>query len=152
GIIGTTWGFLSARAARDDEATQRKKAENESERALIAEREKTEELYGALLARARANRLSRRPGQRFESLQTLKRAAELARALGLSADELHELRNAVIATLALPDLYLSGPWNPWPADAFSFAFDEAHAIYARTDWQGNCSIRRVADDAEIHRL
>ena len=54
--------------------------------------------------------------------------------------------------MALPDLYLAGPWNPWPADAFKFDFDEAHAIYARTDRQGNCSIRRVADDAEIHRL
>src|SRR5262245_45097954 len=118
----------------------------------IALRDKEYQLWRALVAQARANRLSRRAGQRFETLETLKQAAELARALDLPPEEVRELRNAVIATLALPDLHLSGPWNPWPADGYFFDFDEAYTIYARPDRQGNCSIRRVADDAEIHRL
>jgi serine/threonine protein kinase/WD40 repeat protein/Tfp pilus assembly protein PilF len=115
------------------------------------EREKSVQLWQAMVAQARANRLSRRAGQRFESLDILQRATQLAHTLDLPAEKFQELRNAAIATLALPDLYLAGPWNPYPADTCGFAFDEAHAIYARTDRQGNCSIRRVADDAEIHR-
>jgi serine/threonine protein kinase/tetratricopeptide (TPR) repeat protein/WD40 repeat protein len=116
------------------------------------ERAKSEQLWQALVAEARAIRLSHRPGQRIESLEILERATELARTLDLPPDKFHELRNAVTATLALPDLHLAGPWCTWPADTPGFDFDEAHAVYARTDRQGTCSIRRVADDAEIHRL
>jgi serine/threonine protein kinase/WD40 repeat protein len=159
GIIGTTWGMLratDAEAVAVSEAKQKETALVAREAALAAsrqsEREKSEQLWRALVAQARANRLSRRPGQRFESLETLQRATQLARALKLPAENFHELRNAVIATLAVPDLYLAGPWNPCPADTVSFDFDEAHAIYARTDREGNCSVRRVADDTEIHSL
>ena len=120
--------------------------------AQIEKRQKTEQLWEALLAQARANRLSRRAGQRFETLNILQRATELARTLNLPDEKLHELRNAVIATLTLPDLHLAGPWNDWPADAHSFDFDAEHAVYARTHRQGTCSVRRVADDAELHRL
>ena len=62
------------------------------------------------------------------------------------------MRNAAIAALAVPDLYLSGPWHPWPADGIAVDFDEAQTLYARTDRAGGCSIRRVTDDAEIYRL
>jgi serine/threonine protein kinase/WD40 repeat protein len=158
GIIGTTWGMLRATDAEavavDAEAVAVSEAK-QKETALVAsrqsEREKSEQLWQALVAQARANRLSRRSGQRFESLDTLQQATQLARTLKLPAENFHELQSAVSATLAVPDLYLAGPWNPCPADAY-FDFDEAHAIYARTDGEGNCSIRRVADDAEIHRL
>jgi serine/threonine protein kinase/WD40 repeat protein len=152
GIIGTTWGMLratDAEAVAVNETTQK-------ETALLAsrqsEREKSVQLWRALVAQARANRLSRRAGQRFESLETLRRATQLARALKLPAESFHELRNAVIATLAVPDLYPGGPSNPYPADSSGFDFDAALARYARTDREGNCSIRRVANDTEIHRL
>src|SRR5205823_14702880 len=56
------------------------------------------------------------------------------------------------ASLALPDLHLTGPWNPFPADTYSFDFDEAHALYAHTNQRGDCSVRRVADDVELHLL
>jgi serine/threonine protein kinase/WD40 repeat protein len=158
-IIGTTWGLIRAKHAQAvavNEAAQKEDALEQKEIALGAaqesEREKTEQLWHSLVAQARANRLSRRPGQRFECLGILQRATELARTLDLPAENFHELRNAVIATLALPDLYLAGPWNPWPADAYNVDFDEAHTLYARTDRQGNCSIRRVADDTELHLL
>src|SRR5205814_1297946 len=53
---------------------------------------------------------------------------------------------------ALSDLYLGPPWIPCPQEAIDFDADEAHAIYARTDWDGNCSVRRVADDVELYHL
>jgi serine/threonine protein kinase/WD40 repeat protein len=159
GIVGTTWGMLRATDAQADavrEANQKAEALQDKEAALTAaegsKRDADEKLFDSYLAQARAFRMSRRPGQRFESLEVLKRATELARALGLPADKFHELRNAAIASLALPDLHLTGPWVSWPADAFTFDFDEAHALCARTDQRGDCSIRRVADDAELHHL
>jgi serine/threonine protein kinase/WD40 repeat protein len=159
GIIGTSWGMLratDAEAVAVNETKQKETALHAKEVALglaqQSEREKSVQLWHALVAEARANRLSHRAGQRFESLKTLQRATQLARVLKLPAESFHELQSAVIATLAVPDLYLAGPWNPCPAATASFDFDEAHAIYARTDGEGNCSIRRVADDTEIHRL
>jgi WD40 repeat protein len=159
GIIGTTWGMLRATDAEAVAVKAEAVAVNEAkqkETALVAsqrsEREKSEQLWRALVAQARANRLSRRAGQRFESLKTLQHATRLAQALKLPAENFHELRNAVIATLAVPDLYLAELWHPYPANASGFDFDEAHGIYSRTDGEGNCSLRRVADDAEIHRL
>jgi serine/threonine protein kinase/WD40 repeat protein len=159
GIIGTTWGMVRATDAEAialSAAKQKGEALDAKVAALASaqrsEREKSEQLFRALVAQARANRLSRQPGQRFESLETLRRATQLARTLKLPTESFHELRNAVIATLAAPDLYLAGPWNPYPPDAYLFDFDEAHALFARSDREGNCSIRRVADDTEIHRL
>jgi WD40 repeat protein len=152
GTIGTTWGMLLATDAEAVAVNETKQKETALLASQRSERGKSEQLWRALVAQARANRLSRRPGQRFESLETLQRATQLARTLKLPAENFHELQSAVIATLAVPDLYLAGPWNPFPAVPYSFDFDEAHAIYARTDREGNCSIRRAADDTEIHRL
>jgi serine/threonine protein kinase/WD40 repeat protein len=159
GIIGTTWQLIRATNARADavnEANQKEDALQDKGTALAAaqrsQRAADEALFESYVDQARAFRTSRRPGQRFESLDVLQRATDLARRLDLPAAKFHELRNAVIASLALPDLHLAGPWNPWPADAYVFDFDEAHARYARTDRRGNCSVRRVADDAELYPL
>jgi serine/threonine protein kinase/WD40 repeat protein len=152
GIIGTTWGMLRATEAEAD-AVQ---AANQKQIALAiaqeSERKKSEQLWESLVAQARAHRLSRRPGQRFESLETLKEATRLARTLNFSPAKFQELRSAAIATLAVPDLYLTGPWSSWPSDALALDFDGAHSLYARTDRAGNCSIRRVSDDVEVCRM
>jgi serine/threonine protein kinase/WD40 repeat protein len=166
GVIGTTWGMIRATRAEVQAvraADQTQIALTEKQLALTqkvaalataqkSERTRSEELWQALVAQARAHRLSRRPGQRFESLATLKEATRLAHTLNLPQGNFQELRNAAIATLAVPDLYLTGPWNAWPADALALDFDEAQAVIARTDRTGNCSIRRVADDTEICRI
>ncbi|HXY36142.1 MAG TPA: WD40 repeat domain-containing serine/threonine-protein kinase [Planctomycetaceae bacterium] len=145
GIIGTTWGLIRA---TDAEAV----AVRAADQAQKSERTRSEQLWQALVAQSRAHRVSRRPGQRFQSLETIKKATQLARTLDLPPASFQELRNAAIATLAVPDLYLAGPWNPWPTDALGLDFDEAHTLYARTDRAGNCSIRRVAGDVEIYHL
>jgi serine/threonine protein kinase/WD40 repeat protein len=159
GIIGTTWGLVRAANARADVVTGealRKVADRDADaaqkEAKLSKRLADERLFASYLERSRAFRMSRRPGQRFESLEVLQRATKLARAMDLPAGTFHELRNAVIASLALPDLHLTGPWNPWPANTYSFDVDEAHALYARTDQRGDCSVRRVADDVEMHHL
>jgi len=159
GIIGTTLGLLRATDAEAEavnEAKQKDEALRDEEAALTSAQnsklEADEKLFESYLGQARGIRLSKRPGQRFESLEVLKRATDLARSLNLPAEKFHDLRNGVIASLALPDLYLTGPYVSYPVDTYRWDFDEAHVLYARTDRQGNCSVRRAADDVELHRL
>ena len=71
-------------------------------------------LYDARLAQARAGSLSRRVGQRFDSLDAVAQALKIARDLNLGEERLLELRNAAIACLALPDLRITKKWNSWP--------------------------------------
>jgi WD40 repeat protein len=104
------------------------------------------QLYESLVAQARATRLSRRIGQRFESLKVLEEAAGIARQLNLPEEELLELRNEVIACLALPDLRVTREWGGWPEGSAHLDFDGALARYVRTDHRGTVSVRRVADD------
>ena len=159
GIIGTTLGMIRATGAEAraiSEAKQKGEALKGKDVALVAagksKRHADEKLFESYVSQARAFRMSRRSGQRFESLEVLNRATRLARTLDLSADKFDELRNSAIASLALPDLHLTGPWNSRPMDAATFDVDEAHALLAITDLKGDCSIRRVNDDAELHSL
>ncbi len=159
GFIATAGAMLravQAEALAVDEAKQKTAALKETEGALAAakqsERGRTEQLCEALVAEARATRLSRRAGQRFQSLETLRRAAQLARGLELPVAKVQAQRNAATAALAVPDLHLAGPWVTCTAEVDNWDFDDDHAVCAWTDRQGACSIRRVADDVELLRL
>ncbi|HXI51708.1 MAG TPA: serine/threonine-protein kinase, partial [Candidatus Saccharimonadales bacterium] len=125
----------------------------ETKRRIQAEqsREQTEALlWNSYLAQARANRWSGRPGRRFESLETLARAAAIRPSL--------ELRNEAIACLALADLRVTKEWKGFPPPATNFpgtsyvALDEPLERYARCELNGAVTIRRVADDAELLAL
>jgi serine/threonine protein kinase/WD40 repeat protein len=119
------------------------------QRAEDAERDATEKLGGSYLAQARAGRLSRRVGQRFDSLQALAEATRIARDLHMPPQKFLDLRNEAIACLALPDLRPAGEWDGWPARSWSMDFDGELKRYARVDRQGSVSIRQVAGDEEI---
>ena len=131
-----------AEAARLDEAAQRVHAEQLDDQSK-------RRLYDARLAQAKAGSLSRRIGQRFDSLDAVAEAAQIARDLKLPGARSLELRNAAIACLALPDLRIARQWSGWPVGAATIDFDGALEQYARVDDHGNLSIRRVADDKEI---
>jgi WD40 repeat protein len=106
-------------------------------------------LWDSLLSQARAGRMSRRVGQRFDSLEAIKKAMALpvpeSRSLG-------ELRNEAIACLALPDFRPIQTWDVSPAGSTGVSFGGRLERYVRTDRQDNISVRRVADDVEIARL
>ena len=68
-------------------------------------------LYDARLAQARAGSLSRRIGQRFDSLGAVADALKIARQLNLSDERKLELRNAAIACLALSDVRIAKEWD-----------------------------------------
>jgi WD40 repeat protein/tetratricopeptide (TPR) repeat protein len=121
-------------------------------RAEDAERERTEQLWQSALARARAERLSRRVGQRFASLEALKEAAALARELGKPPAAFDEMRNEAIASLAVVDLRPLVGWTFRPAGERA-VFDSALATCASyVGDRGTIVVQRTGDGGEIHRL
>jgi len=64
-------------------------------------REETEQLFEAYQSQAKAGRSSRQIGQRFQTLDAIREAIEVAKRLDLPREKLGELRNEA---LALPDL------------------------------------------------
>jgi serine/threonine protein kinase/WD40 repeat protein len=118
---------------------------DELERTERAERDKTEKLWESYLAQAQASRWSGRVGRRFEGLEALRNAAQIRPDL--------RLRNEAIALLALPDIRMAKELlEGFPAGCHCCTFDAAFERYARSDGQGNISVRWVADDREIVRL
>jgi WD40 repeat protein len=120
-------------------------------RAEDAERDGKAKLWQAYLDRARARRVSRQPGQRFDSLRAIQEALKLAVPPGRSLDE---LRNEAIAALVLPDLdsKVVKEWKGLLPSSYTWTFDAALQRYARAEQGGAVSIRRVEDDAELLRL
>lgn len=123
----------------DDHAKEAVKARNQAE----------DKLWRAKLSEARASRLSRQPGQRFNGLERIREAVEIAFRLGATEKDKLELRNAAIGCLVLPDLRIEKEWLGRPGDIFSVAVDDAFAKLARGDTKGNVSVRKFADDAEL---
>src|SRR5262249_56008210 len=88
---------------------------------LGSERDAKEQLFLALLNRARAGRFSRQMGQRLESLAGLVQAARIR------ADA--RLRDEAIAAMALPDLRpVPGP-NLFPEGTICIAFGARNHHY-----------------------
>jgi serine/threonine protein kinase/WD40 repeat protein len=120
--------------------------------AVRAERDRTEQLFHALLAQARAKRRSGQIGQRFDALDALREAARIARDLDLDEKYVEELRTEAIACLALADLK---PLHDAPSDCplgLPVAFDSDLERYAHGDADGVVLIRRTADREELARL
>jgi WD40 repeat protein len=168
------WKFREQRDQIAHDLAMMRLAEARDRRARVDGRH--EELVEALLDRARAKRLSRQPGQRFDSLAALAQAAEVAREMGLPPERLESLRDEAIACLALPDLRpepeglsvhrrtagvayrFAGQigrhvYHPnGPSAVMAFAFDPSLARYAFGFRDGTIAIRRVADDQVVARF
>jgi serine/threonine protein kinase len=130
-IVAVVATLDAARLRREEEATRHQLRLTEK-----AEEEGRRRLFRALLHQARANRRSRGMGQRFESLKILDEATRLARELELPQDDFLELRNEVIACLALPDMRVGRERDGWPKDATVGDLDGNLERYVRVDWQG----------------
>jgi serine/threonine protein kinase/WD40 repeat protein len=128
-------------ALEQSEANRKRKEE--------AEARAKAKLWEAYLAQARATRVSRRPGQRFDSLRAIREALRLPLPEGRS---LAELRTEAIAALCLPDLEVAVEWGGLPPGANGVVVDPAFERYAWGDKDGNVSVRRVRDNEELYRL
>jgi serine/threonine protein kinase/WD40 repeat protein len=118
-------------------------------RAGDAEREARLREADALVGQAHGTRLSQRPGQRFEALAALSKAVEVGRDLGQPPQWFDRLRNEAIAALALPDVHITHSWAGFPPGTWRADVSPDFELYARTTRQGACSVRRIADDAEM---
>jgi WD40 repeat protein len=116
-----------------------------------AEARGRERLFESLVSQAEARRLSRRMGQRFETLNALSQAVTIAKELKLPPERLELLRREAIACLALPDLKPTGRVITRPPGT-SVAFDSTMTRYALRFRDGMILVRRVDDDREIARF
>jgi eukaryotic-like serine/threonine-protein kinase len=114
-----------------------------------AKQEALAELWDSYVVAARAGRMSRRPGQRFDSLRAIEKALALPLPAGRSKDE---LRTEAIAAMLLPDLEAAKELPGLKPGTTTVAIDGAFDRYARGDGDGKVSVRRVSDDAELFRL
>jgi serine/threonine protein kinase/WD40 repeat protein/Tfp pilus assembly protein PilF len=159
-VVSTTLAVWATRAgglAEDrlnSETAARERAVEAEGKAREAERDRGRQLVRAKLAQARAGRWSRQLGQRFDGLKALTEAAALARELQMDESVFGELRDEMVACLALADVRpFMGPWEGWPAGSSSgLGFDADLERYARSDTIGNIEVRQVEGNRLLARL
>jgi serine/threonine protein kinase/WD40 repeat protein len=117
-----------------------------------AERQATDRLFEALVTRVQGSRGSGQPGQRFANLDSLRQAAEIARAQNRPAADLLRLRNEAIACLALPDLQLEAEWEGNPPGTNGLGFDASFQHYAWSFRDEGIRVCRLVDHGEQLRL
>jgi eukaryotic-like serine/threonine-protein kinase len=152
GIAVSSWQAIRATQAEELAAERSEIAQANYLAAEKAKEQATRRLYDARLAQAQAGRLSRRVGQRFDSLDAIAEAAKIARELNLPEENLLALRNTAIVCLALPDLRQGDPLADCPAGRFQIDFDGRLERYALADHQGAVIVRRMADGHLIATL
>jgi serine/threonine protein kinase/WD40 repeat protein len=146
-IVGTFVSTLQAVRARRAEFEQHRLgqlATSEARNARNAEAEMREKLRGSYLAEAQALRWSRRGGRKFQSLELLRKAAEIRPSL--------ELRNEAIASLALADLHTVRKLKVAPEGALIGSFDARQSKYAYGATDGTVHVCGSEDTAEILKL
>ena len=117
-----------------------------------AEAGRSQQLWEANLAQARAWRFSRRPGQRFETIAALKRAVMIGRELAHPPERFEALRDEAIAALALPDIHANEPLIDVDNPDDIADVDQGFGRYCLCDQQGHASVHRVIDGALVARL
>jgi WD40 repeat protein/tetratricopeptide (TPR) repeat protein len=149
--VSLAWS-VSRGAALTEARTAQMISDGRADRAGQAERAARLRLFEAKLNEARSHTASRRPGQRFLSLAALREATGLARELGLPPGRFLDLRNAAVAALALPDLRPTGALPDAHPAGTRLAIHGATGRYVRVGRDGQISLRRLTDDAELARI
>ena len=103
-------------------------------------------------AQARATRLARQVGQRFDSLNALAKAASIGRDLQFPAKRFDLLAHQAIASLALPDMKASGHVIERAPLAALVAFHEDMTRYAFRFRDGWIHVKNIVDDQEVGRF
>jgi WD40 repeat protein len=122
-------------------------------RAVDAEHAGKQHLWDSYLAGVRANRASKIAGQRFTSLEVLRKAVPLAAELNLDENATLTMRNEAIACLLLADLKLESHWHAGVSgvSALRVSFDGELTRYALAS-DSACIVRRVGTAADERRL
>jgi eukaryotic-like serine/threonine-protein kinase len=158
--VGGVGLSLRLRSALGQSEENRLQAEGDRDSARRAETEGKEKLYQSLVSKAKAERFSRRIGQRYGTLEAVRQAVALARELDKPPAAFDELRNLAIAALALPDLKPAAEWISEPDETDwhnSYRdVDPRFQFNAATNVDGALSFRPVGtgpgDRGEIARF
>jgi WD40 repeat protein len=153
-LLGGLWQEADHRAsveadARRQEAEARRKIES-------LERERTRQLFHAFVNEAAARRSSPRVGHRFEALDRIVAARDLADELNLPNENYVRLRSEAISALSLTDLRSTETGPGW---AFRFGsvlplFRHAGGkdCYLEWDKPSGLFVRRVGDSSIVQRI
>jgi serine/threonine protein kinase/WD40 repeat protein/tetratricopeptide (TPR) repeat protein len=120
-------------------------AETDRDKAQEAELRGKRRLFQSYVSEADAKRMSRQPGQRFDTLRRVRDALEIGRDIGMSAEDRLRLRNIAIAALCLPDMepglkWPAGPDKPLPRDLDPVIRRQVLAGYALARLPARCSV------------
>ena len=143
--------FSSVRLSQQANALRR-----ENRRAVTAERDAHNAAYHASLGQARSLRQARLPGQHFEAMAAVRRAAKHLDALSLPTDqdelERTALRSEATAALSLTDLQWERTFGA-PSDRWwSISVASNREVYAQPTPEGEIVIGRIRDGRERYRL
>jgi WD40 repeat protein len=151
GLGLSTWLFFreqdARRQANNSEKAQkalRIQAQQDAQRARLAEADAREKLLASYLAQARADRWSQQAGRRFNALDLLKKAAEVRPSL--------ELRNEAIACMTLPDLRPVREWELPAGAVLANGFDWKHDRWAFANHDGNITFSSIETNKELFGL
>ncbi len=129
-----------------------RQVEEDKQRIQLSERQAREKLFDSLVSEAQARRLSRRKGQRFETLNVVSRATQIGHELNLPPERFDPLRDEAIACMALPDLQLAGPVITLSSGVAAYAFDSTMSRCALRFRDGTIVVRRFPGEEVIARF
>jgi serine/threonine protein kinase/WD40 repeat protein len=151
-LVGSVVAAWTFREQRNAVQVQERKTRENLDLALKAERKRRAELGRAALVQARATRYSGQPGRRFEALETLTKAAEIARESDAPKEHLAELRDEVIAALALAGDRPLKSWSGPPREDALTAYCVAADRYVTVEGKGILRVRRLSDRSDVRVL
>jgi serine/threonine protein kinase/WD40 repeat protein len=131
---------------------QRDQTRASLDRATEAERERKTELGRSYLVQARALRYSGQPGRRTKALATLEKSAQIAHAVKVPRHQMAELRDEVIAALALPNDHQVEVWSDIPYAGDLRAFSVAGDRFVDVGPEGLIHVHRLSDKSELRVL
>jgi WD40 repeat protein len=144
-VLVSTAAAVRVDRARAEALAKAQLAGTEAARANAAEAKLKEELREALLAQAKATRLTGRPGQRFDTLAKLQEAAAIKSGPDLRAE-------AIIA-LTLPDFrLLNNDVHVRDNPSQNLGFDVGHDRFAVEAQPGQVEVRDLARDQLLGKL
>jgi serine/threonine protein kinase/WD40 repeat protein len=108
-----------------------------------AESDKTEQLWQTLVERAAAKHASGRVGQRFETLDAIRKAAAIRPG--------PELRDEALAALVLPDAEVAREWEGCTPDTIGVAFNAAYTRYVTQERDGSLFVYQL-DESDAHLI
>jgi WD40 repeat protein/tetratricopeptide (TPR) repeat protein len=124
----------------------------ELDRTTEAERQARLALGQSLISEGAALQRTGLIGQRFESLDRLRQAAQILRTDPDGRKRLPEIRNQAIAALGLTDLHVRLQHDCGPSVFPNFSCDAAMVRYAVVERTGAVVVRRLDDNRELVRL